>query len=213
MTCGRFVLTLVTCSWMTAFVSVPSAQADVVTITNAAVFPTPHVLEMFEAGPLDGVMIGGSFGSLLRTPFGYSFYTDDLDDSIRLRFDAPITAFGMDWRWVLVDEEDADQQEIQATLFDGLTEVGAGDFVPEDLNGPFWGLVSDRPFTEVVVKEGLSFLNSCGVPTITTCTVRLDVDNLRYVPSVATVPEPASLSLTAIGFGLLAVAGRRRHRL
>ena len=121
-------------------------------------------------------------GDVLKTFSWWSFFWEDQTDFVRLTFQTPVTAFALDWDWVLVEEEDSRTQRIEATIFDGVTELGDASFVPEDMSSPFWGILSTVPFTEVVFRESGNPGNTCGT-IFTQCTLRMDVDNLRYVPT------------------------------
>ena len=103
-----------------------------------------------------------------------------------LSFDFPIAAFGANWAGI------SDSRTTSFNVDGTLLEI-------PNLNGGFFGFVSDTPFS-----TPLLFLSS-GAPD------GFGIDDVVYSTASAAVPEPATLLL--LGTGLLLAAGQRRRRM
>lgn len=129
--------------------------------------------------------------------------SDQINDGVGVTsttfsFPLAINAFGGDWNLAVPGGPGTG---IALSTFDGVATRQVGTEIPNTIAGTFWGFISDTPFTQVLLTEGIQ---ASGVETYT-------MDNLT-TGFAATVPLPASLPVLLGGFGLLGALRRKRAR-
>lgn len=103
-----------------------------------------------------------------------------------LAFDSAITAFGANWAGI-------SDSRTTSIVIDGVATP-----IP-NLNGGFWGLTSDTPFTSLLLRLTAGAADGFGI------------DDVVYTSGASTVPEPGTLALLGLGLAGLAVARKRRQ--
>ena len=205
-------LAMVTMALSMALTTRPVSAAIITTYTTRADFDLavgPTTLEDLNAVPLGTPFVGapldlGAF-SLLRTAIGqpggiqsdvgtfnidgspYGFVVTQAPLDMVFTFDSPISAFGLDvvaWNDGFIRTTvEADGTSVPVT-----SQVGQGS--------RFFGFSSDTAFTQVRFIGGTADAWS--------------FDNITFASTE--IPEPATLTLFAVGLGALGFVGwRRRH--
>jgi hypothetical protein len=144
---------------------------------------------------------------------GHSWYSNFSETSITFSFDAAVlgglpTHVGLVWTDVGWNAATSYYDLFSFEVFDGLGGLLGS-------SGPFWfgdgfdtGQKAEDRFLGAIYDGGISALR------ISTNNVDWEVDHLQYgAESVAQVPEPASLSLLAVGAAVLLARRRRVVRI
>ena len=118
----------------------------------------------------------------------------DGSTTVTFNFARPMIAFGANWD---LFNPGGPGSQVTLTLLGGATYT-ITDWLLNTQDGDFSGIVSETPFTQIVLSEG----TGTGQETF-------EMDNLKFT---AAVPEPQSYAMLLAGLGLMGFVARRRRQ-
>ncbi len=192
-----------------------SGPSTVETFENTPLIGTPDNGAVFKQGFTDfklsvkqpqaaiKVLDSPVFGAGNTTPFGSHYLYLDTDRSsqgsvLRIAFKSPVLGVGFNYSQLSARGTSASVTIGRETFSLPLNPYSDS---PGEFNPLFWGVVSDRPFSRLIIDSGTD--SGFGIDDFISIGNALPVPIAAPLESSTPVPEPASLLLLATGLGAL----------